>query len=262
MLSFQDLVNGLFAKNDNVPEEYLRSFFTPENFKNYQIDERVNKSQLKAIKTMFTSRKDLHDRVDSALKSDPFCLEAFFTYFILTEDVFVNYRFETYYEEAGNYADLDAYQKMCYLSIIDYYVEFLLDLRNITKAIRIQRLIMRLSNTASPSMIDRLALMYSLTEDAEEFYRLYLDHEFGTYDYLLLMVTLLKHEDKLRAKEVLFDMFDKISYSSYLDHLWDLEMEDPEQKAFYDVVEDCYEEISSIPDFFIWVNTLKENREE
>lgn len=262
MLSFQDLEDGLFKRTDLEPEEYLRSFFTSEHFKEYKIDERVNRAQLKAIKTMFTSRKDLPGRIDSALKLDPFCLEAFFAYFILTEDVFVHYRFETYYGEAGNYADLDDYQKTCYLSILDYYVEFLLDLHNITKAIKIQRLIIRLSSDTTPAMVDRLALMYTLIEDPEEFYRLYLDHEFGAYDYLLLMVTLLKHEDKLRAKEILLEMFEKVEYASYLDHLWDLNMEDPKQKAFYDIVEECYDQISAIPDFFIWVNTLKENMEE
>ncbi|MBQ6560118.1 MAG: hypothetical protein IJL85_04740 [Erysipelotrichaceae bacterium] len=262
MLSYKDLINGLFEDNENVPEEYLGSFFTPEHFKDYQIDERADKSQVRAIKTMFTSRKNLESRIASALKIDPFCLEAFFTYFILTEDVFVNYRFESYYAQADHFADLDAYQRMCYLSIMDYYVEFLLDLHNITTAIKIQRLIIRLSKTATPAIVDRLALMYSLTENAEEFYRLYLDHEFQTYDYLLLLVTLLKHEDKLRAKEVLMDMFERIEYASYLDHLWDLDLQDPGQKAFYDVVEDCYDEISAIPDFFIWVNTIKEKIEE
>ena len=262
MLSFKELVDGLFQDNGNVPEEYLNSFFMAEHFKEYQIDERANKSQIKAIRTMFVSKKELESRIDSALKIDPFCLEAFFAYFILTEDVFVNYRFETYYAQADHFADFDAYQKMCYLSIMDYYVEFLLDLHNITTAIKIQRLIIRLSKTVTSVMVDRLALMYSLTEDAEEFYRLYLDHDFQTYDYLLLMTTLLKHEDKLRAQEILADMFGRIEYASYLDHLWDLDLQDPRQKAFYDVVEDCYDEISAIPDFFIWVNTVKEKIEE
>ncbi len=49
---------------------------------------------------------------------------------------------------------------------MDYYVEFLLDLHNITTAIKIQRLIIRLSKTVTSVMVDRLALMYSLTEDA------------------------------------------------------------------------------------------------
>ena len=115
MLSFQDLVNGLFEDNENVPEAYLKSFFTPEHFKEYQIDERADKMQVKAIKTMFSSRKELDQRIDHALQYDPFCLEAFFAYFILTEDVFVNYRFQSYYAQADHFADLDAYEKMCYL---------------------------------------------------------------------------------------------------------------------------------------------------
>ncbi len=260
MSNFEDLVEGISNVRKET-ETYLNDFFVKKNLKDYEIPENASRESVKAIRMMFESKKELKERARSAFEEDPFCLEAFFTYFILSEDIYVSYRFEAYRKEASEYADFDEYTKHCYLRIVDFYVDFLLDLHNITLAITIQRLIARLSGRMSPRTISRLALMYSIIEDEKEFYRLYLDNEFDCYDYLLLLVTLLKHEDDIKAKEVLFDMFEKIEYATYMDHLWDLNLKDPKQEAFYKTVEDCYEEISSIPWFFSWVNELKEANE-
>ena len=260
MSDFEDLVEGISAVRKET-EAYLNDFFVKKNLKEYEIPQNASKESVKAIRMMFESKKELKERARSAFEEDPFCLEAFFTYFILSEDIYVSYRFEAYRKEASEYADFDDYTKHCYLRIMDFYVDFLLDLHNITLAITIQRLIARLSGGMSPRTVSRLALMYSIIEDEKEFYRLYLDNEFDCYDYLLLLVTLLKHEEEIKAKEILFDMFDRIEYASYIDHLWDLDLNDPKQESFYKTVEDCYEEISSIPCFFSWVNELKEANE-
>ena len=261
MLSFNDIADGI-KDFEGTTEEYFRKTFTPENYRQYAVDYELTSLQKKAIKTMFESKKDLDKRIDQALKSDPFCLEAFFAYFVLSDDVFVNYRFETYYAQSENYADFDVYEKYCYITIMDFYVEFLLDIKNITRAIKVQRMIIRLTNDHSKTAIDRLAFMYNIIEDSDEFYRLYLDNEFDEYDYLLLMVTLLKNDEQIKAREVLDDMFRNIEYSDYMDHLWDLDLDDPKQKEFYDVIEDCFQDISAIPDFFTWVNFAKENGKE
>ena len=260
MSSFEDLVEGI-SNVKKETESYLQDFFTRKNPKEYTIPETASSESVKAIKIMFESKKDLKERVQYAFEEDPFCLEAFFVYFILSEDIYVSCRFEAYRKEASEFADLDEYNRHCYLRIMDFYVDFLLDLHNITKAITIQRLIARLSGRMSPRSVSRLALMYCLIEDEKEFYRLYLDNEFDTYDYLLLLVTLLKHEEEIKTKEVLLDMLEKIPYASYLDHLWDLDLKDPKQEAFYKIVEDCYREISSIPYFFSWINELNEANE-
>lgn len=260
MTDFEKLVEGITAVRTET-ETYLSDFFTKKNQKEYRIPENASRESLKAIRIMFESKKELKERVRLAFDEDPFCLEAFFAYFVLTEDIYVSCRFEAYRKEASEYADFDDYTKYCYLRIMDFYVDFLLDLHNITLAITMQRLIARLSGKMSPRTVSRLAMMYNMIEDEKEFYRLYLDNEFCCYDYLLLLVTLLKHEDQMKAKEVLFDMFEKIEYASYLDHLWDLDLQKPDQEAFYKTVEDCYEEISSIPYFFSWVNELKEANE-
>ena len=260
MIRYEDLIKGLRDAED--AETYFLQFFTPKNFKEYEVDYVLDSNQKKALRTMFESKKELSKRVDAAFKIHPLCLEAFFVYFVLNEDIFVNYRFRSYFGQLSSYGDLNEYDKYCYIRILDLNVEFLLDLHNFTGAIKVQKMINRLTNNVSRVGISRLSMMYSVLEDSDEFYRLYLDNRFDTYDYLLLLVTLLKNEEEIKAKEVLFDMFRNIEYSTYLDHLWDLNMEDPKQKEFYDVVEEEYDDLNSIPDFFAWVNLAKEDYQE
>ena len=62
----------------------------------------------------------------------------------------------------------------------------------------------------------------------------------------------------MKAREVLIDMFDNIEYGTYLDHVWDLDENDPKQKRFMEIVNDCYEDLSSVPTFFSWVNKTRE----
>ena len=260
MLKFDDLINGLEDNKDRI-EDYFVEFFSRGNYKQYGVDGDPDKDERKAIRVMFESRKKLRDRIEESFSYDPFCLEAFFAYYIISEDIYVDYRFKDYYNESGNFADFSAYQKKCYLKIMDFYVEFLLDIRNITTAIKVQRLIIRLTNDLSQKNINRLSYMYSSVEKADDFYRLYLEADFDSYDYLMLLITLLKHDEESKAKEVLLDMFENVKYAEYMDHLWDLDTKDPEQKEFYECIESCYSEISSVPDFFAWVNMINEERQ-
>jgi len=256
MIDFETLVKDS-ASTTKEPKEYLEEFFVRQNFRTYLCPEDLDKEEYKAVKTMFESRKELYKRARDVLDVDPFCLEAFFTYFLLTEDIYVYHSFREYFAHAEEYAELTPSQKRRYLRILDFFVEFLLDIRNITEAIKIQRMIMRLGNDESPYMVNRLSYMYMMTENDEEFYRHYLSYDFDEYDYLLLLVTLLKHEDEFRAREVLNDMLGKIEYADYLDHLWDLDLNDPEQKEFYQTVTGCQLQTDSVFDFFGWVNRNK-----
>ena len=262
MTDFKKLLLEVSNLNDKETDEYLLNFFTKNNFKNYEIDALADKTQVKAIKKLFDSKKQFLDRVEDSLQIDPFCKEAILIYLLLAEDVFISYRFNSYLELSSDYADFDEYEKKNYLQILDLYVDFLLDIHNITTAIRVQRLIIRLSSVTTRKEINRLSFMYSTIENHKDFYRLYLDNEFDTYDFILLLITLLKNDEELKAREVLDDMFDKIEYSTYLDHLWDLDLNDTKQREFYETVEDCYIDISSIPDFFSWVARVREDSGE
>lgn len=256
MANYKDLVNNV--KNNEKIEDYFLDFFTKKNFQDYEVNDGISKDQLKAIKIMFESKKELRARVDDAFDYDPFCKEAFFVYMMLVEDVYLQIRFDAYLKELNNYPSFDEYQKECYLIILNFNVEFLLDIGNITGAIKIQKLMIQLSNNASKADVSRLAYMYFSLENIQDFYRLYLDNKFSLYDYLLLVVTLLKHEEEMKAREVLVDMFDNVKYGTFLDHVWDLDESDPEQKEFIKIVNDSYEDLVSIPTFFSWVNKTRE----
>lgn len=256
MLSFDKLVNDI--NTQTKVDEYLLSFFSKKNFKEYEISEYADKSQIKAIKIMFESKKNLGERVDDAFSCDPFCREALFVYLMISEDVFLQLRFNAYYEEVSKYGGFDEYQKLCYLTILDLYVDFLLDINNVTKAIEVQRMIVKLTNNFSEKAVSRLAYSYYSIENCDDFYRLYTETKFDLYAYLLLMVTLLIHDEKLKAQEVLLDMFKNEEYGTYLDHVWDLDENDPKQKNFHDTVQDCFDDLKCVPTFFSWVNQIRE----
>ena len=256
MLDFKKLSDGIIENKDRA-QEYFMEFFTKENFKEYQIDEPLSANQVKAIRTMFESKKRLNERCEKSFSYDPLCIEAFFVYYFITEDVFLNFRFKSYYEKIGDFPDLSSYQKDCFLKILDLYSEFLLDIRNFTTGIKVEKQILKLGGMNRRGL-NRLCYMYCMIEDADEFYRLYLDQDFDAYDYMLLLVTLLKHEDTIRAKEVYEDMMKNIPYADHLDHLWDLDENDEKQQSFYQTVEDAYEHINSVPEFFTFINQVRE----
>lgn len=256
MLNINSLINGITSET-NI-HDYLLAFFTKKNFSNYEINKDANNKQIKAIKMMFCSKKDMLDRIEDVFETDPFCFEATFAYLMISEDVYIQLRFDSFLEEVNDYADFDDYQKHNYIKILDLFVDFLLDINNITKAISVQKLIVKLTNSFSKQSVSRLAYAYFSLENYEDFYKLFAETDFDAYEYILLIITLLKHDEKLKAQEVLLDMFDNVQYSTYLDHVWDLDENDEVQKEFSDIVQDCYDDISSIPTFFSWVNSIRE----
>ena len=255
MADFAALVADL---KDKDPKEYFTSFFTRSAFKTYQIPAEADRTARKAIKEMFFSSSELIERCEQAFSYDPLCVEAFFVWFMLSEDVYVDQRFAAYYEHLSEYGDLSSYQKHCFLTILRFYSDFLMDIRNFTKAIKVQRQAIRLSGELSKENVSRLSFMYSVIEEADDFYRLYLDAKFDIYDYILLIVTLLKHEDRLRAREVTLDMFKNIEFAGYLDHMWDIDENDAKQKEFLSAIDELYDTICAVPDFFSFIGQVQE----
>ena len=160
------------------------------------------------------------------------------------------------------YKRRNKYEKECYLAILDLYVDFLLDINNIIKAIEIQKLIIKFTNDFSQRTVSRLAYAYFSIQNCDDFYRLYTEAKFDLYAYLLLTVTLLIHDDLLRAEEVMVDMFKNIKYGTYIDHVWDLDENDPEQSEFNNTVQDCFDDLKCYPTFFSWVNKVREKYEK
>ena len=254
MADYQALVSGTEKIQDL--DEYFLKFFDKKNLKDYAMDPDLNKEEKKAVRVLFESKRSMKERAEAAFEYDPLCREAFFVYLMLTEDVFLQYRFDSYYKQADNFVDFSAHQKKSYLEILDYYIDFLDDIGNVTGAIRIAKMKGRL-DSFDESLISRLSLLYFYIEDAQEFYRLYLNHDFSFEDYLLLVATLLKHQDENKAKEVLLEMFEHVPYSDYIDHLWDLDEKDEEQRKVIASLESVYEYLASVPTLFSWANKVK-----
>lgn len=256
MSNYYDLVNGI-EKNTNL-DEYLKKFFSKSNFKNYECFESATEEDVKSIRILFESNKPFTERISKVLKVNPFCIEALFLYVVSYPPVFIDQKLEAYYDSADKFAKFTEYQKDNYFEILNLYSEFLQNINNITKSILVDKLIVKFYGYAD-KLVDRLAYDYFTLEDEENFYRLYADTDLSTYAYLLLINTLLKHNDKLRAKEVLFDFFDNVEYATYLDHVWDLKEDDVDQKEFAEIVNDCNEDLMSVPTFYSFVYETKQS---
>lgn len=254
MISYNDLIKNV--DEDCDVHQYLNDFFDSKNYGEYKVDDYLDFYQRNAIKIMFNSKKNIDERIDEALKCDPYCIEAFFAYLLINEDAYVQVSFDEYYSQASEYGSFSKYKKDCFIKIMELYIDFCLDIHNITRAIRIQKLIILLTNSYKREYVGKLSYMYYITENCDEFYKLYSESNFEAFEYLLLIITLLKHDENLKAKQALLDMFDKVEYSKYIDHVWDLDENDLKQKAIIKLVEECYDDICSIPTFFSWFHNI------
>ena len=61
---FEGLVNDVI-KTEKNPKDYLTDFFVKSNFKNYNTDSGLDKNELRAVKMMFESKKDIKKRAES-----------------------------------------------------------------------------------------------------------------------------------------------------------------------------------------------------
>lgn len=253
MNNINSLLNNVYSKNKQDADKYLQSFFVPKNYLKYEIDKELKRNEKIAIRYLFTSKEEYGKRIETVLKKDPLCFEAIIAYENHFEDIFVYKKFNSYYDIAKNFGQFSKRQRINYINILDIYVEFLLDINNISKAIKVQRIIVKLKKDITTKEIDRLAYMYYVKEDYEEFYKLFCESEkWNVSQYIMLMITLLKNDENYKAKEVLLDMQKNIEVSKYIDHIWDIDDKDPEQAAFYQEIDRCYEQINSVPDFFTW----------
>ena len=255
MKNYNDLVEGIKQAKD--VEEYFKEFFVKDNCKEYKMIEGASKKEIKALKVLFESKRDLLVRVEDAFKLDPLCPEAMFVYHYLADEMYVFDRYEAYYDQKDEYADFTYHQKFSYIQILDLYVEFLLDIQNMTYALKVQKLIIKLTNQMNAIALNRFSFIYNYIENWQDAYRLYLDNDFDAYDYLLLLVTLLKHDEKQKAREVLLDMLKNIEDAEYIDHIWELS----EKSKFFIAVNNCYDQLQGVPLFFPWASeTIKNNR--
>lgn len=259
MSSFKDFIfEADFIESSKI-EEYLIDFFVPNNYNNYSIPQEANDEERNSIYEMFHGEDDLLLRTSRVLDNDPLCLEANYVNFRLNEETLVDVWFNNLFLKENDYKDFTPYGKMEYLGILEIYAKFLADIHNITFAIKIIKKVVALEGHYTNNTIAKLSYLYSLIEDKNGFYDLYINEEFNEPSpYLLLIVVLLKHEDEIKAKEVLSSFLSKFEYGDYIDHIWDIENnESKEALEMKDAIEICFEELMSVPYFFSWCSENK-----
>lgn len=256
MINIDELLNKARKSEDEA--KYLKNFFKLKNLPKYELPKGIKIKQKRAILHLFSPNDTLENKCDKVLEIDPFCFEAFYCFYVLNENPVLQMRFNAYYDNLSNYPTFDEYQACNYIDILDLYAEFLTVINNFTKAIVVGKTVAMLMKEYTQKNITRLAFAYSVIEDDREFYRLYQNSEFNAFAYILLIITLLKHDDEKKAEEVLLDMYEKIEYSTYLDHCWDLDESDSKQKELSEIVTGLSEQIEAVPLFYSFVNKTRE----
>ena len=260
MLSFDQLIYDVEMANPEDVKEYLNVFFVSTNYTDYLIDEKAQTEDKMSIKELFDGKEDILVRAININQNNPFCIEAFFVNYCLNEETVLNILMNNMFHKSGEYETFSEYQKMCYLRILNFYVQYLINIHNVTFAIKVLKKVIELQKESTDVDIARLSYLYCLIENKDDFYDLYLNVGFNQIaPYLLLIVVLLKHEDELKAKEVYSEMLSKFEYATFIDHVWDLEdVDDEEAVDFKNTIEACFEEICAIPYFFSWCSDNKE----
>ncbi|MBQ3418726.1 MAG: hypothetical protein IJH31_01145 [Erysipelotrichaceae bacterium] len=261
MLSFAVLLfEAAYIVESEQLIEHFEDFFIPENFDDYLIDDDAGEKDKTSIRRMFCDTGDILTRANSILKDDPFCLEANYVSYRLNEETIVDSYFKGLYLNNINYDSFTNYEKKNYLQALSMYVEFLSEIRYRTLAIKVAKKIAQLEGKYNHDLLLNLAFLYSVTENADEFYELYLNVEFeDIVPYLLLICVELKNDDEIKAKEVLSEFLNKYEYGTYIDHIWDLENDSSmEAVEFKDAVNLCFDELVSVPYFFTWCSNNKE----
>ena len=103
------------------------------------------------------------------------------------------------YKRRDEYDSFTDYGKYCYRKLLDLYAQFMLDIHNITFAIKIMNCLVEVEGHYSKDNIVKLSYLYALIEDKDDFYDLYIKEDFDDMvSYLLLMVVLLSTVISLR----------------------------------------------------------------
>ena len=252
------LANELAKLEKSEAEEYIDSFFVPENLPEYYFPEYVNEAEREAILTFFESDKPVEERVLEAKSLDPLSIEAFFVDLSMHEDILSYSIFQNYWDMLPDYESYTVYGKENLMIILDLFVEYLLDIHNIKGAIKVQEKLHSIPGNTVRN-VPRLCYLYYLIEDGNTYYDLYLKENFeDPTSWLLLINTLLKCEEPDKAREVLNDMFSAVPYSDYVDHIWEIDESIEEARVFSDAVNRCFDELISVPYFFTWCSQNKE----
>ncbi len=238
---------------------YLEGFFAPGKFSQYLIDERCDDKDYKSIEMMF-QEGDVLEKASSILNKNPFCLEAFYVFYKLEEDLPLYYYFESIAKRDDEYENFSDYHKFVYESIITCFINFLSDIGNISSAINNLKIMMSKSDALYNNNLFRLCYLYAMVENLDDYYDLYLSTGFkDAVSYILLIVVCLKHNDTLKAKEVYLEFLNTYKYGEYIDHIWDLEDNNEDEALEIKLaLRVCHDDLLAVPYFYSWCLDNKE----
>lgn len=258
MANLIKLVSDITYLEDDELIEYFENFFDINNLDDYTFDSLLNKKEKESVKEMFGT-DDVFDRARLVIEKDPYCLEAFYVFYRMADDYSLYLYFDRMFNQMNKYNKLSKYKKFAYKQIIDNFVTFLMDLKSFTQAIAVQMSIIDGLEVCGPNEVTRLAFLFAMKEDFESLYDLYI--KVGFFDeaaYIALIVTALKNNEELKAKDVLSDFLSEYTYAEYIDHPWDLDkLEDNEAIRMNDAMSVCFELIRSVPYFIYWCSDNK-----
>lgn len=259
MTSLDQFLYDLSRTDKEDIKAYLESFFAPGKFDQYLIDERCSNEDSKAIEKMF-QEGDVLEKASSILNKNPFCLEAFYVFYKLEEDGPLYYYFESIASRNDEYENFSDYHKFAYESIMTCFVNFLSDIGNVTSAINNLKIMMAKSDFLYTNNLFRLCYLYAMVENLDDYYKLYLDTGFkDAVSYILLIVVCLKHNDKVKAKEVYSEFLSTYKYGEYIDHIWDLEDNNEDEALEIKLaLKVCYDDLLAIPYFYSFCFDNKE----
>lgn len=250
--TYNDLVEETKEMDVEEARAYLCNFFRDGNEDSYIIDEDADADGREAILALFENGKTYMDKINDSLKYNEYCKEAILLEKRGYEDPIVEAEFNANIIETNDYDSFSPYKKKCFHSFLKLYSDFLFDVGNITKSIKIFRMYFDLSNDYSKENMRDISFKYAIVEDDKGFYQFFLDHEFKYPEpYLLLISVLLKHEEYDKAKEVLNEMVDEIKYADYIYRMWELaDNQTDEACIFKEAVDFCFDEMTTYPCYF------------
>lgn len=258
MSRFEDLLEDTLYLEIPSARIYFTGFFKIENENEYEFDNRMSEANISALRYLFENEDDLDARVDEVLEIDPLCIEGWYIRHKLAEDEENHHLLRSYLAMSKDYAGFNEYEKDNYRFILMRHADYLAAIHNVHKALSVLDLLSGLEGTRQ-GLVEMYAICYAALERGDEFYDLYLDTEFTSlFQYLMLIVTLLKEENYLRAEEVCRDMIEVYPLSIFLDHPQDLaDDESKEAENFFNTLDFIYDHLLSVEDFFTWFKETK-----
>ncbi|MDO4499795.1 MAG: hypothetical protein Q4B60_00830 [Erysipelotrichaceae bacterium] len=262
MLSFEQILYEAEPLEGEDLFDYLNNVFVAENFDDYLIDKRADSDEIESIRMMFDDNCSLKERANMILRDDPYCIEAFFVAYSINEPLVVHSILSSLENYSFMFEELTVYKKEVYKSELNIYIQYLTEVHNLKKAIRIVKLLVELEAVYSVLNVNRLIYLYCLLEDLDSMYQLYEDVGFSdAISYLLMMITAIKLERYEVAKEVYNELLSKYEYAKYLDRPKALlNIDDEEARYFYNAIEMASEEMLAVPNFFLWCANNRERR--